>query len=641
MDTGHLSVSAPAGTKHKQVQDAKDMQRLITDRCNKNGTSVPPYEFLELIGKGSFGRVYKCRKRNVTPDEFVAIKILDVDALDASVDHMEKDETIKDFLKEVNTLLLLRESKAKNINPIQEAFDLHSQLWIVSEYCPGGSVHTLMKASPSPGLEEQYIIPIARELAVAMKYVHDVDIIHRDIKCGNVLISEEGQLQLCDFGIAATVQTETNEGKRTTIIGTPNWMAPEMINILGSHDEQIRYGKEVDLWAYGCTIYEMATGFPPNHTFHPSMLRKVLKTAPRLEGGTYSEELREFVAFCLQERPQDRPNADQILNHSYIANTEQEYPTKKTLDLLNRYHLWERQGDQSNDTDEWNFSTSDNFNEAFDNRMSRIGIGISTTDFADQDNRNSSGFGQFGATMAAQRGERSLQRIFDQNAESYDYNTSVEEQPLSDLPLRNLSSGRAANRETLIDLDMDFAGLEYQPTFDFNDVATIRASRALRNSIQPDVEDNEYYDAQGQDTRRATRDWKFPSIAPPQDNANRKTQDWSFAMAQTLTTAEENANRKTLDWSFTDAQSLTAPAQGNPNRRTQDWSFETAQPMEPADDDLEFTFSSPAQDEAELSFPTARNTSELAPGFRPALKHTATEPIGQFNDFYIPSHSLQ
>ena len=109
---------------------------------------------------------------------------MDVDDVDYKLDNAQKDEAIADFIKEVSTLKHLKDSRAKNINYIQEAFDLHSQLWIVSDYCPGGSVHTLMKATPgSAGLEERYIIPIARELAVALKYVHEAGVIHRDVKC--------------------------------------------------------------------------------------------------------------------------------------------------------------------------------------------------------------------------------------------------------------------------------------------------------------------------------------------------------------------------------------------------------------------------------------------------------------------------
>lgn len=114
----------------------------------------------------------------------MAVKIIDVDELDYTLNNKLKDEAIADFVKEVSTLKHLKDSRARNINYIQEAFDLHSQLWIVSDYCPGGSVHTLMKATPGgSGLEERFIIPIARELAVALKYVHEAGVIHRDVKC--------------------------------------------------------------------------------------------------------------------------------------------------------------------------------------------------------------------------------------------------------------------------------------------------------------------------------------------------------------------------------------------------------------------------------------------------------------------------
>ena len=127
-----------------------------------------------------------------------------------------------------------------------------------------------MKATDEPGLEEAFIVPIARELAVALEHVHEAGVLHRDIKCGNVLISEDGRLQLCDFGVAARMESDAS--KRSTIVGTPYWMAPEMHS-----DIDQGYGFEIDCWAFGCTVYEMATGMPPYHKFHPSYLHQVLR----------------------------------------------------------------------------------------------------------------------------------------------------------------------------------------------------------------------------------------------------------------------------------------------------------------------------------------------------------------------------
>ncbi|KAL1296691.1 hypothetical protein AAFC00_000167 [Neodothiora populina] len=660
MNSDSLDPFSAVGTKSKQVQDAKDMMQMITERASRTGTAVPDYTFLELIGKGSFGRVYKCERNDTR--EVVAVKIIDVDDLDYRLDNTQKDEAIADFTKEVSTLKHLKDSRAKNINYIQEAFDLHSQLWIVSDYCPGGSVHTLMKAVPSgAGLEEHFIIPIARELAVALKYVHEAGVIHRDVKCGNILISEQGDVQLCDFGVAGVMEGQTS--KRSTIIGTPFWMPPEMHSM--EPDSQEGYGTEVDCWAFGCTVYEMATGMPPNHKFHPSMLRTVLKAAPRLGDGDFSQDLRDFVAFCLKENPQERPTARQILEHHYIADTYEQYPTNSLRQMIDRYVQWEQKGGQraslfnpygaaapqlseesEGDFDDWNFSTTESFNKDFAHRYSQLGV--DTADFALPEAGNDKGvpavesrgykpFEEVQEDIKAKRGEKSMQRLFDPDASPYDYNEPVEddEQPLSDLPLRNLPSNGAANRETLIDLDMGGSELDLQPAFnfDFGDVPTLKAARPPRASLLADDDDNEDYDftIDAQNGKRATREWKMPWSADPEpepmpeplanENANRKTLDWQMPWGGETSLTEKPQNRRTQDWSFP----LSEIATENPSRRTQDWTFATAEVSEAAvDAGNEFTF------------PPAQSEDDINPGFRPMLTRTATEPIGQFKDFLHP-----
>lgn len=540
-----------------------------------------------------------------------------------------------------------------------------------------------MKATPGPGLEEEYIIPIARELAVALKYVHDAGVIHRDVKCGNVLISEQGQVQLCDFGVAAIIETEAS--KRSTIIGTPFWMPPEMHSM--DMAVQQGYGTEVDCWAYGCTVYEMATGMPPNHKFHPSMLRTVLKAAPRLQEGNYSQGLRDFIAFCLEEKPQDRPTMKAILEHPFISDSTTEYPTEKVGEMIDRYYSWERRGgqraslfnpmgaaapqpsEQRDDPDDWNFSTSADFEHDFAKRYSQLGI--AETDFAATNTGTEEVMPVLNVTKPhprnpfyeaqeearAKRGERSMGRLFNTNADPYDYNTLMEdeEQPMSDLPLRNLSSDRSANRETLIDLDMGAAGLDVQPTFnfDFSDVPTLKAARPNRlSSAMPDDDEdqNDFYDGPDQDTRRATKDWQFPLKMMPSDNPSRRTQDWTFAMAQPPAAAD----RKTQDWSFANAQPATdrktadwtfAAAQPATDRRTQDWEFsEIAEPLtaEPDRRTADWTFATAEpvfnepDAEPDFPFPPIKDDTDLAPGFRPNLTRTATEPVGHFRDFLHP-----
>lgn len=587
-----------------------------------------------------------------------------MDELDYRLDNRQKDEAIADFIKEVNTLKQVKDSKAKNINNIQEAFDLHSQLWIVSDYCSGGSVHTLMKACDRAGLVEDYIIPIARELAVALKHVHDAGVIHRDIKCGNVLVSEDGNLQLCDFGIAAGI--ENDAAKRSTIIGTPYWMAPEM-----HADPDQGYGQNVDCWAYGCTVFEMATGMPPYHKFRPDYLREVLKSVPRLEGEMYSQGLKDFVAFCLQAKPEDRPKAQQITEHPYIANTQQSHPTSSLRSLIDRYVQWERKGNQRMSLfnehgaaapqlnkspeakkDHWIFSTTDDYDVGFEQRQSRLLTGIAAMDFADKNPQSLPAFsnGKTPLEVAKEeqkvhRGEKYLQRLFDADSSPYDYgetDMSANDESLSDLPLRNMSSlGRSANRETLIDLDN--SGLDMPPTFnfDFTDMPTVKANRKSSNTSLDD-EDQALYHGNVQDTKRATKDWKFPTFDDnikratkdwkfPTFDDTRATDDWDFSTSEnpdekratkdwtfpTFNIADTDSNDKSdsTDWTLPTARAIPSTETAYDNRKTMEWSFETAQPLP----DMEV--------EQEYSFPGRQTQNLEVPAVAPLLTRTLTEPV--------------
>lgn len=543
----------------------------------------------------------------------VAVKIVNIDDMDFSADPRDRDETVRDFRKEVGILQQLKDSGARNVNLIHDAFDLHSQLWIISDYCTGGSVRTLMRANPTPKLEERFIIAIARELAVAMKHVHDIGVIHRDIKCTNVYVTEEGQIQLGDFGIVGVM--DDGASKRTTIIGTP-WYMPREMHVDAQSVAQ-GYGTEVDVWSYGCTIFEMATGTVPNAGIAMERLGSVLETAPRLQGGEYSDALRDFVAFCLNSDPKARPTAAQILSHPYIAHTELEFPTKTLVALIERYTMWEFKGGQrtslfnpggaaapagadsedhvNDDTEDWNFSTSASFNQEFGKRYSHmilnnldapLGAGLPTSQ-----PQNLSVFEQIQREhkeKSANRGEMSLDRLFNPEAAPYAmFAPPVEPQPApepsNDLPLRS-NEGASAMREStvMIDLDADLDS-SAQPSFnfDFEDLPTIRARsrRGFDDDEEEEEEDNYQYGQheEGAGDKRATKDWKFPSLP------------------NTAATA--------------------------PKRATMDWTFSNAQPAEQDDAD------------ATMNLPPPGGGSDLAPGFRPQLKHTATVPLGSFGDY--------
>lgn len=170
--------------------------------------------------------------RRYRNNEVLAVKVLDVD---------KNEEEIKDIQLEVNFLSSLK--NCPNVTHYYGSILEGTKLWIIMEYCAGGSLRSLLK----PGrLDERYIGVITRELLIALSFIHKAGVIHRDIKAANVLVTKEGNVQLCDFGVAA--QLTANNSKRQTMAGTPYWMAPEVII------EGTTYSYKVDIWSLGITV---------------------------------------------------------------------------------------------------------------------------------------------------------------------------------------------------------------------------------------------------------------------------------------------------------------------------------------------------------------------------------------------------
>lgn len=246
-------------------------------------------------------------------------------------------DTFQEIFHEVNTLKLLKDSGAKNINIILDTLLVGPSIWVVTEYCAGGSVATLSR--PTKGLAEKWIVPILREVAVALNWVHKQAIIHRDIKCANILITEAGGVQLSDFGVAGIIENQFD--KRTTVTGTLQWMAPELF------DSSVSYGTEVDIWALGSTAFEMAMGVPPNvvPTVDMADFGSYLKeNTPRLEGDHFSPDLKDLISRCMVQEPAQRPTIGQLQRHPYIAGTEANFPTLSLTKLVEAYRLWESMG---------------------------------------------------------------------------------------------------------------------------------------------------------------------------------------------------------------------------------------------------------------------------------------------------------
>ena len=407
----------------------------------------------------------------------------------------------------------------------------------------------------------------------------------------NVLVTEQGGVQLCDFGVAGIVETKLD--KRSTVIGTPHWMAPELFSSTPS------YGKEVDIWAFGSMVYEIATGLPPNvaNGIPSGKLGSHLKNhVPRLEGGNYSKDLRDLVAFCLEELPAARPTIEQVQKHPYIHNTSSRYPMSSLASLVRAFKIWEDHGGSRKSLfmlggaqgisegasspvpeDDWNFSTTAAFDQELSGGLNSrdmyeaYGSSVDLGAFAEDTSRPSRQQAQKSSRRrpppeALARLPAPLEKIFDPNTlTSYDDNSRNHygrpmPQLVSDLPLRD-DSAQTSIRDTMIDLgghDSD-TGLSIFPDMD-----TIKAGRRA-----PEESDDEY--------TSTIHDFSRPA--------------------------------------------LSDPAETNNNRRTQDWKFPSMAP--------------PASADPELSrFPTSyeipRPTMTPGSGGRPALVHHPTEPVGAF-----------
>lgn len=279
--------------------------------------SVSAYKRTEVIGQGKFGVVYK--GYNKQTKKVVAIKVLELDT---------KYDEVVDVQLEIQFLADLKH--APNVTHYYGLFLVDTKLWIIMDYCAGGSMRTLLKAGV---FDERYIGVIVREVLMALLLVHKMGVIHRDIKAANILVTNEGHVQVCDFGVAA--QLTANLVKRTTIAGTPFWMAPEVIRE-GDH-----YNSKADIWSLGITVYEIATGNPPycdkGATWAMTMIEK--QTPPRLEGREYPSALKECIALCLDENPDERPSADELLRCKLVRQYKST-PTSVLKELISRFLLW-------------------------------------------------------------------------------------------------------------------------------------------------------------------------------------------------------------------------------------------------------------------------------------------------------------
>lgn len=318
----------PATMEGDEVHEQSEVKETPRKHQSRHQISSVDAQFrrFEIIGRGSYGAVY--RGLHIPTNRVVALKVIDLDTPDFDV---------SEIWHEVALLSQIRNAQPKNIVRYWGCWLTGPTLCIAMDYYEGGSVRTLMKTGP---MSERFAAVVTREVLVALNYIHSIGIIHRDLKAANLLVTRTGQVMLCDFGVAASFVQGSMRGKRSTFVGTPYWMAPEVIL------EGKTYDYKADIWSLGITVYEMVMGNPPyaQHDQHQAISLIPKNQPPRLpDNSAFSPALQEFVAACLDAEPRDRLPADELMRMRWIKSYAKT-PTSVLTELLVMYNKWTEAG---------------------------------------------------------------------------------------------------------------------------------------------------------------------------------------------------------------------------------------------------------------------------------------------------------
>ncbi|KAK9362221.1 hypothetical protein V1504DRAFT_403607 [Lipomyces starkeyi] len=290
------AVISPRKREQKRMRDAELIAKLSAICSTGDPTRL--YRNLHKIGQGASGGVYTAYQ--VGTNLSVAIKQM-------NLEQQPKKELI------MNEILVMKESKHRNIVNFIDSFLYRGDLWVVMEYMEGGSLTDVVTYNM---MTEGQIAAVCRETLFGLKHLHLKGVIHRDIKSDNVLLSLTGDIKLTDFGFCA--QINDNSIKRTTMVGTPYWMAPEVV-------ARKEYGPKVDIWSLGIMAIEMIEGEPPYLTESPMRALYLIATngTPDLKDpGSLSSTFKSFLGWALQVDPDSRASAAELLDHNFLKQAD-------------------------------------------------------------------------------------------------------------------------------------------------------------------------------------------------------------------------------------------------------------------------------------------------------------------------------
>ena len=258
------------------------------------------YKILQKVGQGNYGSVYKIQK--IETGEIMAAKICKIESNNS-----------ESFKREIS---MLRQCDSPYILRYYGSYIKKNIIWIVLEFCEGGSLSDIMRIS-NQFYTEKEIASIIKMVLKGLQFLHAQKKIHRDIKAGNILLTDEGVAKLGDFGVSA--QLTNSISKKISKIGTPYWMSPEVIS-------QKSYDSKCDIWSLGITCIELAEGEPPYSEVRTFLvMKKILNNPPKglTKPELWSKDFNNFVQKCLIIEPDQRPTATQLLNHEFIKNNDQ------------------------------------------------------------------------------------------------------------------------------------------------------------------------------------------------------------------------------------------------------------------------------------------------------------------------------